>query len=48
MKLFGYSRWLKITPKGVKLRHITRIPGAIRGAKIAVFGFKHPFRKLWK
>ncbi len=44
MKLFALTRWLKITPRGVRIRRITRIPGAIRAAKIAAFGFRHPFR----
>jgi hypothetical protein len=40
------TRWLKITPRGVRLRALTRIPGAIRAAKIALHGFRKPFRKL--
>lgn len=46
MKIFALTRWLKITPRGVRLRAITRIPGAIRAARIAAYGFRRPFRKL--
>ncbi len=48
MKIFGLTRWLKITPKGVRVRKITRIPAAIRSTKIAAWNFTHPFRNLFK